>query len=339
MKRFLLSIFFIVLLAYPVNYSYAQNEGIKSATPLSFIKTFPIVQREGSLRASGISIGVKVNSKIVFREDMVLLTRSSYKYAEKGKSTTLGIDVSNAISLLELTGDVTISISHRLGSIDIPVKVMDIKYAVPETMGTSQYVIMEEHQLYSGTIPGLGIQVSIYVRPVVRYTPTLSGSLMIQGPASSTPTSLNWNQESVATQIDFSESEPVSVFLSDPRFTLNDFRFVLEIYAIIAVATTPSIELEIVNLGDYSLSSSTVNLISFEPNYYVLYTELQKTYSTLASTLQEFRQSLDNLSNRLDQLDTGVSQIGGQTLSIGAIVIAVVSLVIALYSASKSIKG
>jgi len=324
-----------LLLAWSVSYSYGQSEALSNSTPLSFIKIFPVVQRENTLSASGISIGVTVNSTLIYREDMVLLTKSSYKYAEKEKSTTLTIDTFNAISLLELSGNVTIYISYTLGRIDLPLKVIDIKYAVPETIGTSQEAIMGEYVLFSGTIPVIGTQVSIFMRPVVEYTPAFSGILTIQGPASATPTSLQWDQDSVMAQMNFSNSQPVSVFLSDPKLTLNDFRVVLEIYAIIiGVVSTPSMNLEMVNLGDYVISSSAVNLVSFEPNYYVLYTELQESYSTSASTLQQVQQSLVNLSNRLDQLSTG----GGQSfliITIGAVFLAVVSLIFGSYCAWK----
>jgi len=85
---------------------------------------------------------------------------------------------------------------------------------------------------------------------------------------------------------------------------LNDLKVNLQIYAVITSVTVSAPDIELVNLGDYPISSSSINLISYDPNYFVLYTELEKSYSELASQLQEIRQSLTTLTQEINDLKT-----------------------------------
>jgi len=294
--------------SFQVNYTYALNETLSKSTSLSFIKIFPIIHAERSLGYSGVSIGIRINSSLIYKGNMILYAKSSLKYAEKGKTSILQVEVSNFISSVKLTADVSISISYGVGSIDVPVKVMNLEYSMLDTMGAAHEAILGEYLLFSGTIPIIGVQVSLFMRPIIEYTPTLYGSLDINGAATASPSSLRWNQKSVATSIHFTDTQPILISLANPNLTLNDLKVNLEIYAIITAASISASDIELVNLGDYSISSSPVNLISFEPNYYVLYTKLRESYFELASRLQEIRQSLATLTKEVSNLRTTLTQ-------------------------------
>lgn len=303
-RKFLVIILSILTILFSLrsDYLYASNDTLSKSTSLSFIKHFPIVHAKRSFGSSTVSIGINVDSSLTYRGNMILYSKSSYKYAEKGKTTSLRIEVSNFVSSVELNLDTDVSISYGIGSIDVPIKVMKLKYSILDRIGENQEIILGEYLLFSGTIPVLGIQVSLFMRPVIKYTPTLQGGLNIVGPATASPSSLVWNQKSVTSSIRFTDTKPVLISLSNPRLILNDLKVGLEVYAFITAVTVSAPDIELVNLGDYLVSSSSVNLISYDPNYFVLYTELQQSYSELASRLQEIHQSLTTLTTEVNNL-------------------------------------
>ncbi|MEM2889378.1 MAG: hypothetical protein QXR42_07905, partial [Candidatus Bathyarchaeia archaeon] len=192
---------------------------------------------------------------------------------------------------------------------DVPVIIMNLEHSILDRMGESQEIILGEYLLFSGTVPVLGIQISLFMIPIIEYTPTLQGGLNIVGPAVASPSNLNWNQDSVSTSISFTDTEPVSISLSNPRLIINNFKMNLKIYAIIIATTISAPDIELVNLGDYSISSSTVNLISYDPNYFALYMELQQLNLELASRLQEVQQSIITLTAEINNLETTVTNM------------------------------
>ena len=251
---------------------------------------------------------MKVNSNLMYRGNLILYAKSSLKYAEKGKTSALQVEASNFVSSVKLNVNVDISISYGVGSIDIPVKVMNLEYSMLDTIGAVQKAILGEYLLFSGTIPVIGIQVSLFMRPIIEYTPTLYGSLNIIGSATVSPSSLSWSQRSVTASIHFTNTQPVLISLRNPKLTLNDLKVNLEIYAIITTVTISAPDVELVNLGDYPINCSSINLISFEPNYYVLYTQLQESYFELASKFQEVKQSLADLTKEVSNLRITLTQ-------------------------------
>ena len=309
-KKFLVIILSVlsILFSFQANRSYAMDETLSKSTSISFIKYFPLVHAERSLGHSGVSIGISIDSSLTYRGNMILFSKSSYKYAERGKTATLQIEISNFVSSVDLNADVSITISYGIGSIDVPVKVMNLEYSILDKMGNIRKIILGEYLLFSGTIPVVGIQVSLFMRPIIEYTPTLRGSLSIIGPATASPASLRWNQESVTSSIHFTDTKPVLTSLSNPKLTLNNLKVNLEIYAIITAITVSAPDIKLVNLGDYSISSDSVNLISYDPNYFVLYTELQKSYSELSSRLQEIQRSLTTLTREINDLKTTITK-------------------------------
>ena len=355
LSALLLLLFF--LSSYYIGYLYAENEALRNSTPLSFVKVFPLTTQEGRIGQSGVSIGIKVEAQLMYRVDVILLTSYSNKYSEKGKSATLKIEASNVISLLELIGNTNTYFEYPGGRIDVPLRPINIKYAIPETIGIPQNVIMGEYLIYTGTVPIVGaLQISIFMRPTVRYTPNLRGNVLLQGPVLISPQNLYWNQKSVTAELHFTENSPVNVFLADPELILKGFRMILEVYAIIGIVSTPPMELEIVSLGDFSLSSPIVNLVSFEPNYYALYREIsailqqvQQSLDALAVKYRDFESSLNTLSQNVANLQLQVNQLASlpQPLSLSqpwiiataAIALAALSLVVSLYSLSKQRKS
>jgi len=325
-KFFLMSSFFITIfiMISPISV-VASDNNLKTSTPLSFTQEYPLVQQDISL-GSGISI--RAQAKLTIREDLVLLTESSYKYAESGKTTTLNMDASNFIALVELNGTVTAYVS----GLSIPLYNLNLKQAIPQEIGKHQQVILGGDQLiYTGTIPILGTQISIFMRPVVEWTPLLSGSLTINGPATASPSTISWTQKSASTQVSFSGTQPVDISLSNPTLVFSNLKVVLYFYAIVMAIPTPTVPIDLVKLGDYSASSSTVNLISFDPNYYVLYNELKHSLDSLATTISQMQTQINQLSDRVNSL-SGSSILSVQTLAIIGIIMSVVAVIISLYS-------
>ena len=259
---FLCVLLFILLLLSKYTYLCAKDEKLSKSASLSFIKKFPIVRAERSFGYSKVSIGISVNSTLKYRGNMILYSRSSSKYVDKGKTTVLQIEVSNFVSSVELNIDTSILISYSVGSISVPMKIMHLKYSVLDKIGEFQEVILGEYLLFSGTVPVLGIQINLFMRPIISYTPTLRGILNVIGPAKALQPVLNWNQKSITSSIHFTDTKPVLVTLLNPKLILNDLKVNLEIYAIITTVTVSTSDIELVKLGDYSINSSSINLIS-----------------------------------------------------------------------------
>jgi archaellum component FlaC len=311
MRKNLFLLILAALLSYPIIHCYAQNDLSNSAS-LSFARNFPAVDAARSLGVSGISINVTVGSRLKYRSSVILFTECSSKYAEGGSSTSVESTVSNAVSSFELSVEANTSIDYGIGTMDVPTYTLLLEYAVLETMGSSQSIVMGEYLLFSGRLPFFGVQVSIFMRPVVAYTPTLSGNAVTTGSASASPSSLHWNQESVNYQVEFSQSEPVVLFLSSPTSILDNFNLVLELYAIINTETVYALPMDVVGSGDYSLRSPSVTLLSFEPDYYALYSELQESYATLASSMQHTEESLSNLTSEMELLKEDIRSLALQ---------------------------
>jgi hypothetical protein len=313
LSKAIFSIFLALLLIFSssvqVYSSYAQDNILSNITSLSFVKVFPLLQDSLSLEGSGVSIGIGVDTHATFREDVILLTESSRKYAERETVTILTMSATSALSLIELSGEIDISLAYGAWSTNVPVNIVDMKLTIPTTIGSSNYMRLAETQLYSGTVPIVGIQVSIYMRPMIQYSTALRGDLLIQGPASATPTNLLWNQKTVTSQISFSQTTPIDVQLDNPKLLLNSFSISLEFRSVITFVPTPYVPLQIVSFTNYEVGASKVHLISFDPDYYALYTELQTSVNTLTSTLEEIQNNLMSLSNDISNLNHEVSSM------------------------------
>lgn len=311
MRRSLFLLILSALLSYPIAYSRAQSNLSNSAS-LSFAMNFSRREATRNLEESGIVMSITVDSQLTYRGSAILFTESPVKYAEENLSATVRSTVSNAVSSFELDVEANISIDYGIGSINAPTYTSTLQHAVLETMGSSQTVAMGEYVLFIGHLPVLGVQLSIFMRPIVTYTPALSGNLAIEGPASVSPSSLYWNQEDVTYLVQFSGSEPTDLLLSNPTLTLDDFSFALEFYAIMTSTPVYAPAVNVAGPGDYPMSSSDLGLLSFEPNYYALYSELQGSYAALASTLQNTQNSLDELTNELGLLRDEIGLLAPQ---------------------------
>jgi len=311
MTKSLFLLILVALLSYPVAHSSAQNR-LSSSASLSFARNFPRTKSSRILEESGIVMNITVDSQLTYRGNVILFTESPARYAETGSSATVKSTASNAISSLELSTEANISINYGIGRINAPTYTSTLHHTVLEKMGSSQTVAMGEYVLFIGHLPVLGVQLSIFMRPVVTYTPALSGNVVAEGPASVSPSSLHWGQEYVTYAVQFSGSEPTGLLLSNPTFILDNFKFMLEFYAIMTSAPVYAPAVNVAGPGDYSMSSSDVGLLSFEPNYYALYSELQESYTDLASTLQNTQNSLIELTNEVALLTDEIGSLAPQ---------------------------
>jgi len=308
LRKNMILLIFAALLSYPIATILAQD-GLSSSASMSFARDFPRRTGTSSLEESGMTITVAVDARPRYKGNLVLFTESSSRYAEKNSSTTVKSTVSNAISSIELNLEADVSINYGIGTADVPTYTVNLKHAVLETMGSSQTIVMGEYLLFSGHIPFFGVQLTLFMQPVVTYTPTLSGNIAIEGPASASPSSLYWSQEAATCQVQFSESEMVGLSLSDPALILEDFSLVLEMYAIMTAETLNVPAINVVNSASYSMSSPDVSLLSFEPNYYAFYTELKESYDTLTFTLESTQEALDEMAEEAGLLRNEVGAL------------------------------
>ena len=252
----------------------AAVPGVENTVPLSFSETFPIKSGEVQLTVKGITIKITVDSSAEYKGSALLNTEASCKYSDKAHPGTLEITAMNALSMLELKAQGMITITP--GNIKHQIEAMIFQYVIPDTIGTPKRFEGEDRLVFSCPVPIIPpTDLSIYVKPVVTYTPTLSGRLFTEGSAAVSPSELVWGTSSVGATIDFLENEPVDVFLGEPTLTLENFLLVLEVYAEISEIETPTKEIDIVKLGDRSTVAATTHVISFHPDYYELYKELK----------------------------------------------------------------
>lgn len=312
MKGFI-TLFLILIISFPICLVSAQDASVESTSSLTFSKEFSIAQGRISIGNDQVSIDITPNLDLTFREDMILSTKSPTKYAEKGKSSSLLIEATNVVSSIDLSGDLTISLTWDFGltrgSRDIPVADVNFMYSISETMGAPQDIILGDYLLFAGTIPVVGVYISLFMKPVAQYTPTLSGTISTQGPASTTPVNLNWDGESVSTRLDFTGTEPVSVTLSNPTLTLKEFKMYLKFSAVIAMVPIPAVPFNIVDLSDQVLSTSSSSLITYEPNLYTLHNELVDSFALLTSQVDDIVTTLSNVESGLTSTNSEINTL------------------------------
>lgn len=189
---------------------------------------------------------------------------------------------------------------------------VNFKYSISEKMGSPQNIILGDYLLFAGTIPIAGLYVSIYMKPIVQYIPELSGRLTSQGSTSIYPSNLIWNSESVTSQIDFYKTEPVNLDLTSTILTLSNFKMYLEFSAVIAFVPIPAVTFDVVSLGNEVLTSSTVNLLHFEPNLYALYTELENTLDSLTTTIAQLESSMTHVEDEIQSVNSHLISLSSE---------------------------
>jgi chromosome segregation ATPase len=83
-------------------------------------------------------------------------------------------------------------------------------------------------------------------------------------------------------------------------------------YVIMTAETLNAPAINVVNSGTYSMSSPDVSLLSLEPNYYSLYTELKESYDTLIFTLGSTQDALDEMTDEAGLLRDEIGALNVQ---------------------------
>lgn len=303
----------------------AQTPATESSTALSFRNTFPVAQgTQGLASYSGTGVNLQYSASLTYGEDLVLTTESSAKYAQNGAGATLTTSESNDIVLVQLSGSAAITFSLlgvTTGSVNYPI---DVTYAIPVTAGSYQSVTMGTFSVANAQVGPANVQVNM--QPVISWTPIISGSYSIQGPASISPPSMTLSGSPANAVVSFTDSQPTDIFLENPQLTLEGLSLSLVFPVIISGLQVAAPSVSVVNAGNYFASASAVDLISFDPNYYTLYNQLesslagltttvqllQNSYNTLSSTVQQLQTSFSSLNSNFQQLQTTVNGISSQ---------------------------
>lgn len=307
-----LSIVFLVSMIFASSPTVtAQNVAIQNSTPLSFRKSFTLAQGSQALASyQGTGVNLQYSATLTYGESLVLATQSSTKYAQASTSGTLTINESNDLALVQLSGNAAVTFSLlglTTGQVNYPI---DIEYAIPVTAGNYQDVVLGTFSVANAQVGPVNVQVNM--QPVIVWTPYIYGGYSASGPATITPSSMSLSGSSTTATISFSASQPVDVYLNSPRLTLQSLSLLLYFPVLVSGLQVADPSVTLVNAGTYSTYAATANLISFDPDYYTLYTQLQSSFNTLSSTLQQLQGFYSSLSSSVQGLQQSVGGLSTQ---------------------------
>jgi hypothetical protein len=312
----------------------AQSTGIQNSTSLSFRNTFPLAQGSQALASyQGTGVNMLYSATLNYGEDLVLTTASSIKYAQSGSSGTLTISESNDIALLQLTGSATITFSIlgvTTGSVNYPIS---IEYGVPVTAGTYQDVVLGTYSVANAPVGPVNVQVNM--QPTIVWTPIINGVYSVQGLGSISPTSLSLAGNPATATISFSATAPLDLYLNSPRLSLQSLSLLLYFPVLIGGLQVADPSVTIVNAGTYYVTAPTSNLISFDPNYYTLYSQLRSSLTSLSSTVQA---DYAALGSSIQSLQSSFNSLSNQLLSTNPSLTTPKSMVASISSAQQSLQ-
>jgi len=203
----------------------------------------------------------------------LLFSQSELGNAIAGQSGTVEIDASNALAILRLQSNTSLSFSSNgtLGipgtkvNENVPIQLTDLSYAISDDMGTGQNITMANQLIYSGSLPVIG-EFTMLVRPVLQWLPVLSGSLVVTGPASLSGSQLTWTTGTESSDISFSGSAPVTLSMTNTMLSLQQLTLSLEFPLIVGLVPFTLCCIHALSLGIYSMSGNTVPLLFLQPN-------------------------------------------------------------------------
>jgi hypothetical protein len=221
----------------------------------------------------------------------------------------LQVTATNAQSVIQFVSNIAIRLSWNFGGVSIPyvgtigniagsetITPVDVDYSypLPESIGSAQNISLGSRLVYTGALPVAGVEFTIFVRPVLQWTPTLSGGLSVTGSATATPNTLNWTGNTANTQLAFEGNGPVDLSLSNPQLNLQGFRLRLDFPVIIALAPFTAYSSYLISQASYSITSPAADLISFEPNTFALLTRLSSAVAGIQQSLSATEALLAN---------------------------------------------
>jgi len=309
--RALMSLAMLMLLIVVPQNALAQGPAAQDTTPLSFRYTYQLAQGNQPLASyQGTGVNLQYSAQLTYGEDLILTTQSTTKYAQAGASGTLTVSESNDIALIQLTGNAAVTFSFlgvTTGSINYPI---DIEYAVPVSSSNYQAVTLGTYSVANAQVGPVNVQVNM--QPVVNWTPQVSGQYSIEGPASVSPGSMSLSGGTSTATISFTDNQPTDLFIESPLLTLQSLSVSLVFPVIISGFQVSAPAVTVVNVGTYFTSSPSARLISFDPNYYLLFSQLQGTVSGLQTSIQQLQSSFSSLSSSFNQLQSSFNSVSSE---------------------------
>ncbi|MHA1973238.1 MAG: hypothetical protein ACTSW1_09605 [Candidatus Hodarchaeales archaeon] len=315
-------------------------QGVESSVHLEFAKDYPIVSEEinleqeiqlEALQSYGFPVGTlvtigfsgSIESNLEFSETMILTTTVSDDYVSAGQNVDVILEPRNAISLIKIHGDISGSINWDAfgtqNSIPISLKEFDVSHALSENIGEKSTVVMDEETLYSGTIPFLGLQIEIFARPVLEYTPRLWGTMNVDGPAI-VQEGLSWDEGKLVADVRFTETSPVSIELTTPYLVLDQFKACMNVYMIASTVTFGPTKVDLIELGSYELTEEDVMLIHMEPDLYELIQIMQEARYPDSELYLELSDDVNLLEARINDALSRISEVESENNHISRIV-------------------
>lgn len=250
---------------------------------------------------------------LAYSEDMIITSESTAKYAQTGTTGTLIVSDSNDVASLALEGHIALTITvgsfPTQTSYSLPSYGIDERYSIPLGAGTSQSVALGTLSLLSFTIPVAGFLVQVNIQPLVTWTPVLTANYLVTGPATlnSQSVQLNGPGSSSSTSISFSDNQPVDVYMSNPELILENLGVSLGFPTLVEGSQILNPVFPISSTNVPPISAGSTKLMSFDPNYYLLFNQLQSTLGGLITVTQQLQSEYDSVASGLQQLQTSYS--------------------------------
>lgn len=257
-----------------------------------------------------------------------MTTTSSYDYAEKGKSSTLTMEINNQPTTVIVKGCLYVDIAGtRVGTREIT-----LSSALNSQIGSTEYS-WGSIEVFSVTY---GIfEIVVFLTPKIAWWTQVTGSLATSGPVTVSPSTITWSTDTqTSTTASFTDDQPVSITLSNPALIWADMKLLATFSGVLKIGGVPITISEktitLVDLANIASTAPSTKLMTFESNYFKLYTELSTRYSQLLTSHQQLSDSVDTLNNKLDTLSEQVSsfQMSTQTLPWIAILIGVIAIAV-----------
>ena len=158
----------VALLLIGVVPSSVYADEMSNTVPLSFVYApgsfFKTLQYQASIPNPAshllpnltLTINISTNSTFEYTEDLFMYAHSQLANAVQGETTSVMVSASDALSILRLKSNTTISISALTESFSLPLQVTDLSYTLSDVIGSQQSVTMANTFLYNTNVPFLG---------------------------------------------------------------------------------------------------------------------------------------------------------------------------------------
>jgi hypothetical protein len=284
---------------------------------------------------SGYGLWIGYSGSLNLETVSTVTTATSYKYAEKGKSSTLTLEINNQPSVVTIKGNLYVDIAGaRVGTREIT-----LSSTMNSQIGHMEYD-WGSMEVFSATY---GIfEIVIILTPKIEWWTQVTSSLATSGPVTVSPSSLTWyTSTKTSTIASFTDDQPASITLSNPTLSWSNVKFMATFSGILRIAGVPFTVVErtvtFVDLPSIMNTAPSIDLISFEPNYFKLFSELNAKYSQLLTSYQELSATVNAMKGSISDIQSQISVLGtsSQILPWIAIFIGIAAIVVSMITLAK----